>query len=42
LSLDGPLREHAWVPWGVQALSVALDTSMSWHTYSLSRLSVLY
>jgi len=40
-SLYGPLREQALVPWGEQALSVAWDTSMLWHTYCLIRLSVL-
>ena len=40
LSLYGPLIEPALVPWGAQALYVALDISMLWNPYCLIRLSV--
>jgi Transposase DDE domain len=42
LSLYGPFMQQAVAAWGEQALYVALDTSMLWHTYCLVRLSVIY
>src|SRR5215468_12172779 len=42
LSLYGPLLQQALAEWGEQALYVALDTSMLWDTYCLSRLAVIY
>jgi hypothetical protein len=40
-SLYGPFIQHALAEWGEQALYVALDPSMLWHTYCLIRLSVI-
>lgn len=39
--LYGPLIEKAVLGWVGKRISVALDTSMLWHTYCLIRLSVI-
>ena len=40
--LYGPFIEKAWVGWVGKRLSLALDTSMLWHTSCLMRVSVIY
>lgn len=37
----GPLIEQALGSWMGKRVSVALDTSMLWHTYGLIRFSVM-
>jgi hypothetical protein len=40
-ALDGPLIQPALTEWGRQLLSLALDTSILWHTSGLVRLSLV-
>ena len=41
-ALDGPLIQQALAAWGDHLLSLALDTSLLWHTYCLVRTSLVY